>query len=155
MSQFFVIIIKFSIFWYLFTLKIGKTKNHLSTVISSAFNHWLYEFWKVLFVLLIKFNDHTCVNKVYFDLLLFGSDQFSHLKFFFAILKINLLYSLFCQSLSFDSVLSNIPNIFKKIPDFCEKVIRLLWCRNDNVTSMTVSMNKIIFDKHFKKNLRT
>ena len=121
-----MVVAEFTIFRYFLSFVVGQTKNHLGCVVSSALNDGFYEFREILFILLVKFNDHTRIDEVDLNFLFLCSDKFSHLEFLLAIFKVNLFDSFLGQGLGFYSELSNIPHIFEKIPNFSEEIIGFL-----------------------------
>ena len=134
-----------------FAIEVRQIVNHRGAGLTVALHDWFEEIGKVESIVFIKFDDHTDIYDVELDFISASASQISESSFLGAAGLIEGLQGLVLEEKLHDPLLYGIVFLFEVSFDFTEKWSRVFSDFDQNITTVTVSMDKIVFHQHFEE----
>jgi hypothetical protein len=148
-----VVVLEFSIH-DLTALEVREAVNHGCTHFSFAFDYRLDEVHEVPFVGVVELDDHAHVDQIHHDLLFVLPQSLHHIELLLPALHIELLHLLSIELHASYFSLQSEKQFFEVSLNLGEGVVRLLFYLDEDVSSVAVSVDKVIFHQHLEKSGR-
>ena len=125
--------------------------NHFGTFFRVSFNHFLQKLNKIFPFLLLQFYHHSYIQKRYFYIVV-HLKLFSQQCFFFSSMLIwQFLKDLWCKHHSHHVIPNPVFHPSPVILNKLQKGILVVFEIYEYITTVTVSMNKVVLDKHLEE----
>ncbi len=139
-----MVVLEFSIH-DLTALEVREAVDHGCTHLSFAFDYRLDEVHEVPFVGVVELDDHAHVDQIHHDLLFVLPQSLHHIELLLPALHIELLHLLSIELHASYFSLQSEKQFFEVSLNLGEGVVRLLFYLDEDVSSVAVSVDKVIF----------